>query len=91
MIINRAKRKEKKRIAEFHRQQRYDMRKERLTAELSILRTDMTDKPCALRHDFMNCTDECVHFKKGGVFDMFDFDDGDAVCCLSKPACRLWK
>ena len=89
-FINRAKREEKKRIKEEEKQKKYIAKKLSLERQLYKHTEAMLSKPCALRQDFSNCTENCAHFREGIVWDMcWGFDD-DPYPQLRKPVCKLW-
>ncbi len=57
---------------------------------VEIAAKEMQEKPCAIR-SMKNCTDECVHFKRGSVSLMPDLQGGEPWIIREYPGCKLWQ
>ena len=51
----------------------------------------MTSSPCAI-NKMANCSEKCVHFKKGKLYESYYKYGGEDVymCYATPPSCKLW-
>ena len=61
---------------------------ESLKRSIDCLEKAMLNAPCAM-NNMHNCTSECVHFEKGYVYQMPDFNGG-VWNVPENPKCKLW-
>ena len=88
-IFNRKKREEK----QHRKEERQEQLKRVYQKSIDTAKADMLNTPCAMREGFNNCTDQCIHFKEGYIYnEHFRHELGVDMWLSHKlPKCRCWK
>lgn len=85
--------KQKQLDKEQQKRDRHNRLKLAYQKSIDMAKQDMLNTPCAMRDDFQNCTDKCIHFQDGEIYQEHAVHElgVDTWLAHKLPKCKCWK